>query len=200
MLKLKLQYSGHLNAKSWFIRKDHDAGKDWRQEEKGTTENEMVGWHHWLNGHEFEQAQGVGDEQGVLVCCSPGAARSRTWLSNWTEKNICENNPSVQFSRSVVSDSSWPHESQHARPPCPSPRVHSDSRPSRQWCHPALSLKFVKRQWIKPLHCFVFPLKLPDCLLASWWAVETTWGQLHLQKLCPSLNPASFIFSLRPAA
>ena len=46
------------DAKSWLIRKDPDAGKDWRQEEKGTTEDEMVGWHHWFNGHEFEQAMG----------------------------------------------------------------------------------------------------------------------------------------------
>ena len=51
--------------------KDPDAGKDWRQEEKGTTEDGMVGWHHWLDGHELEQAPGVGDGQGSPVCCSP---------------------------------------------------------------------------------------------------------------------------------
>jgi len=51
------------------IGKDPDAGKDWRREEKGTTEDEMVGWHHWRNGVEFEQAPGVGDGQGSLVCC-----------------------------------------------------------------------------------------------------------------------------------
>ena len=50
------------DVKSWLIRKDPDAGKDWRQEEKGTTEDEMVGWHHWLDGHEFEQA--LGDCEG----------------------------------------------------------------------------------------------------------------------------------------
>ena len=56
MLKLKLQYFGHeeFGAKSWLIGKDPDAGRDWGQEEKGTTENEMAGWHHRLNGHEFE--------------------------------------------------------------------------------------------------------------------------------------------------
>ena len=54
MLKLKLQYFDHLMAKNWLIWKDPDAGKDWRQEEKGTTEDEMVGWHHRVNGHEFE--------------------------------------------------------------------------------------------------------------------------------------------------
>ena len=59
------------DAKNWLIWKDPDAGKDWRQEEKGTTEDEMVGWHHQLDGHEFEQALGVGDEQGSLACCSP---------------------------------------------------------------------------------------------------------------------------------
>ena len=53
------------------IGKDPDAGKDWRQEETGSTENEMVGWHHCLDGHEFEQAPGVGDGQGSLACCSP---------------------------------------------------------------------------------------------------------------------------------
>ena len=59
------------DATNWLIGKAPDAGKDWRQEEKGTTEDEMVGWHHRLNGHEFEQALGVGDRQGSLLCCSP---------------------------------------------------------------------------------------------------------------------------------
>ena len=58
-------------AKNWLIGKDPDSGKDWGQEEKGTTEAEMVGWHHRLNGHGFEQAPGVGDGQGSLACCSP---------------------------------------------------------------------------------------------------------------------------------
>ena len=56
--------------KNWLIKKDPDAGKDWRQEEKGTTEDEMVGWHHWLNGHEFEQAPGDSEGQGSLECYS----------------------------------------------------------------------------------------------------------------------------------
>ena len=59
------------DAKNWLIGKDPDAGKDWRQEEKGTTEDEMVGWEHRMDGHEFEQAPGVGYGQGGLVCCSP---------------------------------------------------------------------------------------------------------------------------------
>ena len=58
------------DVKCWLIRKDPDAGKDWRQE-KGKTENKMVGWHHWLNGHEFQQALGNGEGQGSLACCSP---------------------------------------------------------------------------------------------------------------------------------
>ena len=58
------------DAKNRLFGKDPDAGRDWRQE-KGTTEDEMVGWHHWLNGHEFEQAPGVGDRQGSLACYSP---------------------------------------------------------------------------------------------------------------------------------
>ena len=59
------------DTKSWLIRKDPDAGKDWRQEKKGTIEDEMVGCHHRLNGHEFDQTPGDGDGQGSLVCCSP---------------------------------------------------------------------------------------------------------------------------------
>ena len=57
------------DAESWLIWKDLDAGKDWRQEEKGTTEDEMVGWHHWHNGHGFGWTPGVGDAQGALACC-----------------------------------------------------------------------------------------------------------------------------------
>ena len=77
-------------AKSWFIGKDPDAGKDWRQEEKGTTEDERVGRHHWLNGYGFEQAPGVGDGQGSLVCCSPWGLKESDmteWL-NWTEFDV----------------------------------------------------------------------------------------------------------------
>ena len=67
--------------------KDPDAGKDWRQEEKGMTEDEMVGWHHWLNGHEFEQALGVGDGQGRLACCSTWGCKESdmTEQMNWTD-------------------------------------------------------------------------------------------------------------------
>ena len=76
------------DVKSWLTEKDPDAGKDWRQEEKGTTEDEMVGWHHWLNGHEFEHALGDGKGQGSLGCCSLGVTKSWTQLSNWTTATI----------------------------------------------------------------------------------------------------------------
>ena len=59
------------DVKNWLTGKDHDAGKDWRQEEKWMTEDDMVGWHHQLYGHEFEQAPGDGEGQGSLACCSP---------------------------------------------------------------------------------------------------------------------------------
>ena len=75
-----------LDVKNWLIGKDPNAVKDWRQEEKGITEDEMVGWHHRPNGHEFEQAPGVGDGQGNLVCCSPRGFKEsdtterRSWI------------------------------------------------------------------------------------------------------------------------
>ena len=88
MLKLKLQYFGHL--KSWLVGKDPEAGKDWGQEEKGTTEDEMVGWHHQLDGHGFGWTPGVGDGQGGLACCGSWGCKESDmteWL-NWTERNI----------------------------------------------------------------------------------------------------------------
>ena len=72
------------DAKSWLPRKDLNAGKDWGQEEKGTTaEDEMVGWHHWLDGHGFEQTPGDKEGQGSLACCVHGDAKSWTRLSLW---------------------------------------------------------------------------------------------------------------------
>ena len=71
MLKLKLQYFGYLMQGADSMEKKPDAGKDWGQEENGETEDEIVVWHHWLDGHEFEQALGIGDGQGSLACCSP---------------------------------------------------------------------------------------------------------------------------------
>ena len=83
------------DVKNWFLWKDSDAGKDWRQEEKGTTGDEMVGLHHLLDGHEFEQAPGVGDGQGSLVCCSPWGCKESdmTEQLNWTESLSHPYNP-----------------------------------------------------------------------------------------------------------
>ena len=73
------------DAKNWLIWKDPDAEKDWRQEEKGRTEDEMVGWHHQLNGHEFEQTPGAGDGQGSLSCFFHQVIKSQTRMNDWTE-------------------------------------------------------------------------------------------------------------------
>ena len=88
-LMLKHQYFGHL---MWLIGKDPGAGKDWRQEEKGMTDDEVVGWHHQLNEHKFEQGPGVGDGQGSLVCCNPWGHKEsdRTEWLNCTEVIIAK--------------------------------------------------------------------------------------------------------------
>ena len=80
LLKLKLHYFGYL-----IIGKDPDADKDWRQEEKRMTKDEMAGWHHWVDGHEFKQALGVGEEQGSLACCSQWGCKEldMTERLNW---------------------------------------------------------------------------------------------------------------------
>ena len=76
------------HAKSWLIGKDSDAGRDWGQEEKGTTENEMARWHHWLDGHESEWTPGDGDGQGGLACCNSWGCKEldTTERLNWTER------------------------------------------------------------------------------------------------------------------
>ena len=103
ILKLKLQYFGHpKSAKSWLIWKDPIAGKDWGQEEKGTTEDEMIGWHHRLNGHGFGWTPGVGDGQGGLVCCCSWGHKELTmteWL-NWTERKACNIKCKLEISTS----------------------------------------------------------------------------------------------------
>ena len=88
------------DAKNGLIRKDPDAGKDWGQEVKGTTEDQMVGWHDQLNEHEFEQALGDGEGQGSLVCCSPWGCKeldTTEWL------NRTELNHSPQYYISLLS-------------------------------------------------------------------------------------------------
>ena len=93
MLKLKLQYFGSPHAKSWLVWKDPDAGRDWGQEEKGTTEDEMAGWHHWLDGCEFEWTPGVGVGQGGLACCNSWGHKESdmTERLDWTELNLAKN-------------------------------------------------------------------------------------------------------------
>jgi len=80
------------HAKSWLIGKDPDAGRDWGQEEKGTTEDEMAGWHHWLNERESEWTPEIGDGQGGLVCCDSwgGKESDLTEGLNWTEQSILD--------------------------------------------------------------------------------------------------------------
>ena len=77
------------HAKSWLIGKDSDAGRDWGQEEKGTIEDEMGGWHHWLDGHESEWTPGVGDGQGGLACCDSWGHKESDTTEQliWSELN-----------------------------------------------------------------------------------------------------------------
>ena len=78
------------HAKSWLIGKDSDAGRDWGQEEKGMTQDEMAGWHHWVDGRESEWTPGVGDGQGGLACCDSWGCREldTTERLNWNELNV----------------------------------------------------------------------------------------------------------------
>ena len=85
MLKLKCQHFGHLIQRVNSLEKT-DAGKDWRQEEKGTVEDEMVRWQHWLNEHEFEQAREDGEGPGPLACCSPWGRRESD-MTEWLNSN-----------------------------------------------------------------------------------------------------------------
>ena len=91
MVKLNLPILWPPDVKNRLVGKDPDAENIWRREEKGTIEDEMIGWHHRLDGHGLEQALGVGDGHGNLLCYSPGVAKSRTQLSDWTELNLGSN-------------------------------------------------------------------------------------------------------------
>ena len=101
-------------AKSWLIGKDPDAGTDWEQEEKGVTEDEMVGWYHWLNWHEFEEISGDSEGQGSLVCCTPWDVKNWTQLGDWTEKVMAPHSSTLAWKipwwRSLVVCSLWGHE------------------------------------------------------------------------------------------
>ena len=123
------------HVKSWLIGKDPDAGKDWGQEEKGTTEDEMAGWHHRLDGHEFEWTPRVGFRQGGLACCSSwGHKESDTteWL-NWTELNhsmpgLSVHHQLLEFTQThvhQVCDAIQPsHPLSSPSPPAPNPSQH----------------------------------------------------------------------------
>ena len=93
------------HVKSWLIGKDSDAGRDWGQEEKGTTEDEMAGWHHWLNGHESGWTLGVGDWQGGLACCDSWGRKESdmTERLNWTDWHIV----ALQYCVSFCSTAKW---------------------------------------------------------------------------------------------
>ena len=98
MLKLKLQYFGHLMRRVDSLEKT-DAGRDWGQEEKGTTEDEMVGWHHRLDGHEFEHAPGDGERQGNPLCSSPWGCNGSDTIEQLNNNNIS----SMKISQDQVS-------------------------------------------------------------------------------------------------
>ena len=87
MLKLKLPILWPPDVKNWLIGKDPDAGKDWRWEEKGMAEDEVVGWYHWHNRNEFEQAPELVMDREAWRAAVRGVAKCQTWLSNWTELN-----------------------------------------------------------------------------------------------------------------
>ena len=142
------------HAKSWLIGKDSDAGRDWGQEEKGTTEDEMAGWHHRPYGRKFEWTLGVGD--GLACCDSWGRKESDTTERlNWTELKLYMYNITVhciyQFSSVAESCPTLrPHGLQHTRLPCPSPTpgACSNSCPSSWWCYPTISSSVI------PFSCF----------------------------------------------
>ena len=87
MLKMKLQYPGHLMRRANSLEKTLIVGKNWGQEEKGETENEMVGWHHQLNGHEFEETLGDREGQGSLASCSPWGRKESDMIDQLNNNN-----------------------------------------------------------------------------------------------------------------
>ena len=139
LLKLKLQYFGHL-IQSWLLGKDSDAGRDWGQEEKGMTEDEMAEWHHQLDGHESEWAPGVGDGQGGLACCDSWGRKESdmTEQLNWTELSFLISSASVR-SMSFLSF----------------------TVPIFGWNVPTVSLIFFKRS-------LVFPILLFSSICLHW--------------------------------
>ena len=114
-----------LDAKNWLIGKDPDAGKDWRREEKGTKEDEIVGWHHWLNGYEFGQTLGDGEGQGSLACCSPWGGKEL----DTTERLNNSSSSSVPVICFPTLADTWRNHTRATIPP-PAPQVAAFSSPS----------------------------------------------------------------------
>ena len=159
------------DTKNWLIRKDPDAGKDWRQEEKGTTEDEMIGWHHWLNGDEFEQALEVGDEHRSVVCCSPWGRKEsdRTEQVNLTDLTLGSSHDlpnslalSLPFSLSfiIIPLHLWPYL-------FPSPSHSSSSLCTTFLSYPKQA-RLVLISW--PLHLSLFQLEIlfPDLWMTNF--------------------------------
>ena len=90
LLKLKLQYFGHLTWRIDSLKGTLMLRKNWGQEEKGVTQDEMIGWHHWLRGHEFEQILVDSEGQGSHMCCNPWVTKSQTWLRDWKTTNVTQ--------------------------------------------------------------------------------------------------------------
>ena len=157
------------DAKNWLIGKDPDAGKDWRQEEKGATEDEMVGWPHRLDGCEFEQAPGVGVGQGSLLCCSLRGHKEpdTTERLNWTEAPLSMGFPRQEYG---------------SRLPFPSPGDLPD--PGMQPAFPALAGRFfVTEPPRKPKFIIKRMLKF------SWKLVKNKYGLLFLFFLSKFMKP-----------
>ena len=99
------------DTKSLLIRKDPDAGKDWRQEENGMTESKVIGWPHWLNGHELVQASGDGEGQGSLTGCSSWGQKTQKWLSHWTTTLFLVSLDEDLYIFIIFKTNSWFHRS-----------------------------------------------------------------------------------------
>ena len=108
------------DVKNWLTGKDPDAGRDWRQEEKGTTENEIVEWHHRLNGHEFGYTLGAGDGQGSLACCSP-----------WAHKEL-DTSEQLNWTPALQTDALLSYTGSPSHPPIHGKIVLHETSP---WCH-----------------------------------------------------------------
>ena len=189
------------DVKNWLIWKSPDAGKDWRREEKGTTEDEMVGGHHWLNGHEFEQAPEAGDGQGSLACCSPWGYKESdtTERLNWTELNSLLNalNSLLNalwrvFSKEREKEKKTKLQTLFHSPSHPASLL--PPRPIHEFLLNTRALSLVS-SWPAPL-----PLSLLDPLsqdFSSWPLLLDLSSKVHLQRDLPC-NPANhhnFLYS-----